>query len=169
MAKKKNNSGWIKLYRQLQHNPIWQSNEPFSRRDAWIVLLLLVNHEERIIIVNGKKKVTGEGQHWTSYRVLAERWHWSYEKVRRYFALLDELDMAHVTVTPNGSLVTIVNYSFFQGGRVTKRDTDDSADGRTDEGADDRQTRIIQELNTRMNKNIAAQPLLDSGGYGIEE
>ena len=88
MAKKKKNSGWIKLYRQLQHNPIWQSSEPFSRRDAWIDLLLLANHEERVIIVKGKKQVIGEGQHWTSYRILADRWHWSYEKVRRYFALL---------------------------------------------------------------------------------
>ena len=167
MAKKKN-SGWIKLYRQLQQNPIWQSSEPFNRRDAWIDLLLLANHEERVIIVNGKKKIISEGQHWTSYRALAQRWHWSYEKVRRYFALLDELDMAHVTVTPNGSLVTLVNYSFFQGGRVTKRDTDD----RTDEGADDRadvtQTRTIQELNTRMNKNKAS-PVFDSGGYEVEE
>ena len=167
MAKKKN-SGWIKLYRQLQQNPIWQSSEPFNRRDAWIDLLLLANHEERVIIVNGKKKIISEGQHWTSYRALAQRWHWSYEKVRRYFALLDELDMAHVTVTPNGSLVTLVNYSFFQGGRVTKRDTDD----RTDEGADDRadvtQTRTIQELYTRMNKNKAL-PVFDSGGYEVEE
>ena len=167
MAKKKN-SGWIKLYRQLQQNPIWQSSEPFNRRDAWIDLLLLANHEERAIIVNGKKKIISEGQHWTSYRALAQRWHWSYEKVRRYFALLDELDMAHVTVTPNGSLVTLVNYSFFQGGRVTKRDTDD----RTDEGADDRadvtQTRTIQELYTRMNKNKAS-PVFDSGGYEVEE
>ena len=167
MAKKKN-SGWIKLYRQLQQNPIWQSSEPFNRRDAWIDLLLLANHEERAIIVNGKKKIINEGQHWTSYRALAQRWHWSYEKVRRYFALLDELDMAHVTVTPNGSLVTLVNYSFFQGGRVTKRDTDD----RTDDGADDRadvtQTRTIQELYTRMNKNKAL-PVFDSGGYEVEE
>lgn len=169
MAKKKDKSGWIKLYRQIQHNPIWQSNEPFSRRDAWIDLLLLANHDERVIVVNGKKRIIGEGQHWTSYRMLAERWHWSYEKVRRYFALLDELDMAHVTVTPNGSLVTLVNYSFFQGGRVTKRDTDDRADDRADDRTDDRQTRIIQELYTKMNKEKAAKPLLDSGGYGIEE
>ena len=162
MAKKKKNGGWIKLYRQLQQNPIWQSSEPFSRRDAWIDLLLLANHEERVIIVNGKRKVISEGQHWTSYRVLAQRWHWSYEKVRRYFALLDELDMAHVTVTPNGSLVTLVNYSFFQGGRVTSRDTDDRTDDRADDRTDDRQTRTIQELYTRMNKNKAAPPLLDS-------
>ena len=38
MAKKKKNGGWIKLYRQLQQNPIWQSSEPFSRRDAWVDL-----------------------------------------------------------------------------------------------------------------------------------
>mgnify|MGYP003537062865 CR=1 FL=1 len=82
--------------------------------------------------------------------------------MRRYFALLDELDMAHVTVTPNGSLVTIVNYSFFQGGRVTSRDTDDRTDDRADDRTDDRQTRTIQELYTRMNKNKAAPPLLDS-------
>jgi DNA replication protein DnaD len=169
MAKKKKNSGWIKLYRQLQHNPIWQSSEPFSRRDAWIDLLLLANHEERVIIVNGKKKVIGEGQHWTSYRILADRWHWSYEKVRRYFALLNELDMVRITVTPNGSLVTIVNYSFFQSGRVTKCDANDSAGDRTDDRTDDRQTRTIQELNTRMNNKNKASPVFDSGGYEIEE
>ena len=169
MAKKKKNSGWIKLYRQLQHNPIWQSNEPFSRRDAWIDLLLLANHEERVIIVNGKKKVIGEGQHWTSYRILADRWPWSYEKVRRYFALLNELDMVRTTVTPNGSLVTIVNYSFFQSGRVTKCDTNDSAGDRTDDRTDVRQTRTIQELNTRMNNKNKASPVFDSGGYEIEE
>ena len=147
MAKKKNNSGWIKLYRQLQHNPIWQSNEPFSRRDAWIDLLLLANHEERVIIVNGKKKVISEGQHWTSYRMLAERWHWSYEKVRRYFALLDELDMAHVTVTPNGSLVTLVNYSFFQGGRTANGKADDTSGATTGGTTDSTRTR-----NTKKNK-----------------
>lgn len=169
MAKKKKNSGWIKLYRQIQKNPIWLSSEPFSRRDAWIDLLLLANHEERVIIVNGKKKVIGAGQHWTSYRVLADRWHWSYEKVRRYFALLDELGMAHVTVTPNGSLVTLVNYSFFQSGRVTSCDTNDRTDDRADDRADDRQTRINKELNTRMNNKNMAAPVFDSGGYEIEE
>lgn len=168
MAKKKNKGGWIKLYRQLQENPLWKSNEPFNRRDAWIDLLLLANHEERVILVNGQKKVIGEGQHWTSFRVLANRWHWSYERVRRYFALLDELDMAHVSVTPSGSLVTIVNYGFFQSGRVTKRDTNDRTDDRSDDVTDDRQTRIIQDIYTRMNKN-SASPLLDSGGYEIDE
>ena len=88
--------------------------------------------------------------------------------MRRYFALLDELQMARITVTPNGSLVTIINYGFFQSGRVTKCDTDDSADDRTDDRTDSRQTRTIQELNTRMNKNKTS-PVFDSGGYEIEE
>lgn len=169
MAKKKKNGGWIKLYRQIQQNPIWQSSEPFSRRDAWVDLLLLANHEERVIIVNGKKKVIGEGQHWTSYRILADRWHWSHGKVKRYFELLKELNMVQVNGTPNGTLLTVINYSFFQGGCNTKRNTDGSTDGLSDGLSDGLQTRTIQELNTRMNKNRAATPLVNSRGDEFEE
>ena len=169
MAKKKKNSGWIKLYRQIQKNPIWLSSEPFSRRDAWIDLLLLANHEERVIIVNGKAKDIGAGQHWTSYRILAERWHWSNGKVKRFFELLSELDMVHVNGTPNGTLVTLVNYSFFQDERNTKRNADGTTDGLTDGISDGRQTRINKELNTRMNNKNRAAPVFDSGGYEIEE
>ena len=168
MAKKRKGRGWIKLYRQIQDNELWQSGEPFSRRDAWIDLLLMANHEQRTIVIRGRPKVINAGEHWTSYRILADRWHWSYEKVRRYFDLLDELDMAHTTVTPSGTLVTLVNYSFFQGGDGAECDTRDSAHDRTDDRTDDRQTRTKEEL-LRMKKNNAAEPLSDSGGYEIEK
>ena len=39
--------GYIKLYRGLQDCWIWQDKEPFTKRDAWIDLLLSANHADR--------------------------------------------------------------------------------------------------------------------------
>lgn len=147
----KKNRGWIKLHRQLQSSAIWNTNEPFDRRSAWIDLLLMVNHEERVIIVDGKKKVIKEGQHWTSYRKLAERWKWSIGRVKRYFGLLSELGMVTATGTQSGTLLTIEKYGFFQGGRNTDGYTDEHADGLSDGLSDGLQTRTNRR--TKYNKN----------------
>ena len=164
---KKDNRGWIKLYRQIQESAIWLDDEPFNRRDAWIDLLLMANHEDRTIIIKGKPIVIHEGQHWTSLGKLSDRWKWSRNKVKRYFALLEELDMAHISGTPNGTLITLVRYGFFQGGRYSQRHTDEPSDGLSDGLSDEPRTRTNKELR-RMNKNRAA-PVSDSGGFEIEE
>jgi hypothetical protein len=64
----------------------------------------------------------------------------------------------------------VIKYGFFQGGRTANGTTDDTSGGTTGGTTDGTRTRSIKNNNIRMsNKNIAAPPLLDSGGYGIEE
>ena len=46
--------GWIKIYRQIQDCCIWQRNEPFDSRSAWIDLLLTATHSERKLIINNE-------------------------------------------------------------------------------------------------------------------
>ena len=159
--------GYIKLFRQIQECWIWNTGK-FDKRSAWIDLLMLANHSDKKIVFNGEYITIKKGQYLTSIRNLANRWMWSTSSVSSFLRLLEDDLMIKKDSDKYRTLVTIINYGFFQSGRVTKCDTDDSANDRTDDRTDSRQTRTIQELNTRMNKNKAS-PVFDSGGYEIEE
>lgn len=106
--------GWIKLYRSIWETPIWESKEPFDRRSAWIDLMLMANHEDKdMVLPTGVIKVH-VGQLFTSVRHLAKRWNWSEGRVRRYLNTLVVLEMIYVDGTPNGSLLTLINYGKYQ-------------------------------------------------------
>lgn len=111
MAKK--NKGYIPLWRDIQDNHIWTSDEPFDIRSAWIDLLLTVNHKEEKILIGRRVQVIKPGQTWTSYQKLARKWHWSYKRVLRYINLLKSDGMLYADGTPNGTLLTIVNWGNF--------------------------------------------------------
>lgn len=141
MARKKKNRGWIKLHRSIQDSPIWSSDESFNRRDAWIDILMMVNHEQRTIVINGHKQIIEAGQRWTSVRVLAERWKWSRNRVMRYLDLLVDLDMITLHGTPNGTLLSVKKYGFYQSGWDTDGDTNGYTDEDTDGDTDGDETR----------------------------
>lgn len=149
MAKKKDR-GWIKLHRQIQDSAIWNLNDPMTRRCAWIDLLLMANHEDRTIIVNGKPKIIRVGQHWTSIKSLENRWGWSKNRVLRFLRLLKELGMITTDGTTSGTMITLIKYEDFQGqgytGGTTNGTTNGTADGTTNGTADGTQTRTKEEL-----------------------
>lgn len=134
MANKK--LGYIKLYRSLQNHWLWENDEPFDRRSAWIDLLLMVNHKEDKICIKGSLVPVRPGQRWTSYHQLAEKWHWSVNKVKRYIKLLKSDGMVLSDETNNGTLITIVNWGKF----AIKRNADELADELADEYTSDTQT-----------------------------
>lgn len=121
--------GWIKLYRQIQESDLWDSEEePFDRRSAWIDLLMLVNHEDKRTLFNGKMITVKIGQRITSIRKLAERWHWGKDRVRRFLDLLEAEEMLTRDSDNNRTLLTIVNYSKYQ----SQCDSDGYSDRHTD-------------------------------------
>ena len=130
MANKK--LGYIKLYRAIQDNWIWKFREPFDHRSAWIDLLLLVNHKEEKIPIGSHIQTIKPGQRWLSYKWLSTRWGWSYRKVLRFMEQLVSDGMVQVDGTTNGTLLTIVNWGFFNGSGTT----DDTTDGTSNDTAD---------------------------------
>lgn len=151
MAKK--DRGWIKIYRSITNNRIWLSQDPFDRRSAWIDILLSVNHEERTLILrNGKYIIVSAGQMFTSLDHLAERWHWSRNRVRRFLALIQAQDMCTVSGTPSGTLLTVINWAFYQDRRHTNEQADEQANGQTDGQTDGQRTRNTYNKNL-YNKN----------------
>ena len=105
--------GWIKLHRKSVENPMY-FEEPFDKWHAWTDLLLMVNHERKQFISKGQLVTLEPGQMITSMAILAKRWHWSVNKVRRYFKLLDGMGMCKVDGTPNGTTITVVKWAFYQ-------------------------------------------------------
>lgn len=157
---KKKGKGWIKLSRQILENPIWLER-PYDRAHAWIDLILMVNHEDKEMMVNGQLIRIQRGQTLTSIPKLAARWGWSVGKVRRYLYVLRETNMIRITTrnkngTANGTVISLVKYEFFQTGRHADDTADSTADGTTDGTTDGTQTRIYKndkELKKRARVN----------------
>lgn len=127
------NNGWIKLNRSIFDNFLWKSPKPFDYRSAWVDLILLANHEDGQLVTNrGEVIKIPRGSHFTSTRSLAERWHWNRATVNRYLKTLSDADMVTLNVTHSGTLLSLVKYDAFQGGRATDHTTDYTADHTTD-------------------------------------
>lgn len=124
-------TGWISLHRQLQDHWLWKDSEPFDKRSAWVDLLLLANHDDAKIPYKGKIVTCRRGEVNRSILWLADRWGWSRNKVRRFLELLKSDNMIELSTTTHETTITIVNYSFFQDPRPTKRATNDTTDGAT--------------------------------------
>ena len=154
--------GYILLHRKIWDNEIWKKEEPFDVRSAWIDLLLMVNHEDRSIIINMKRVVVNRGQKWTSVRVLADRWHWSKDRVMRYIKLLENCDMIRLEKTKSGTLLTVINYDFYQGkdsvSETQKRHRTDT----------DKDETIHYRNNYRNNVRNKETPPRDSWGEVVE-
>ena len=106
--------GWNKIYRSIQDHWLWTC-EPFSRGQAWIDLLLMANHKEAKIMVNGSLEVVGRGQRITSIRKLSDRWKWSTKKVTHFLDQLVKDDMIEYISDSSKTVITILNYDKYQG------------------------------------------------------
>ena len=142
--------GWIKLYRKVRENWIWENPEYFK---AWVDILLMANHEDKQILFNGHVITIRKGQKLTSLSKLAERWNWSRNRVDRYLRLLSEAEMVTASRTPNGTLLTVEKYGFYQApwdsDEATHEATAGATDGATGEATVGAQTRIKELKNEK--------------------
>ena len=107
--------GWVSIHRNLFDHWIWNDKEQFDKRSAWIDLLLMVNHEDKKALIDGQLKLIKRGQRITSLNKLALRWKWSRKKVTNFLQTLEEDDMIILKKEQGKyTLITIVNYSFYQ-------------------------------------------------------
>ena len=114
--------GWILTHRSIRQSWVW-SKKPFSIGQAWIDLILDVNHDDGKFYLNGRLKKIKRGQKWTSIRTLAERWGWQNKAVINFLKALEEDGMITRETTTAGTLLTVVNYGKFQDVRNTKDHT----------------------------------------------
>ena len=106
--------GYVKLFRCITENIIWDNDEPFDKRSAWIDLIMLANHKDGEFMIGLTKYTVKRGQTWTSIGKLCDRWHWSREKVLRFLNMLQGEGMIWREATNRGQLIFLVNYGDFQ-------------------------------------------------------
>lgn len=139
--------GYIKLYRSIRDNWVWEE-KPFSRGQAWIDIILSVNHKDAKIMFDGNSVLVKRGSLITSISKLADRWGWSRKKVTRFLNGLRDDSMLDFECTTKGTCISLRNYALYQDRGNSKRNS-----GGTSE-AQQRNIRGTQTINDkRMIKN----------------
>lgn len=107
--------GWISIHRKIRENWVWDNNDPFDKRSAWIDILLMVNHKKKKFLFGNELMEVEAGERITSERKLAERWSWSRTKVRNFLELLEKDKMIEVKKTPQKrTRLKVLNYGYYQ-------------------------------------------------------
>lgn len=128
--------GWIRIWRKIKTNPLWEADKPFPRVLAWIDLLIRAAYEDEEVWFMGNTIRLARGELVTSLRILAKEWGWSKNKVDRFINQLVELKMVEKR---DSSLlkIFIANYGKYQpleeaGGtrKGQRRDTSNNSEER---------------------------------------
>lgn len=116
--------GWISIHRKIQDDWVW-NDKPFSRGQAWIDLIMMVNHDDNTIIFDGNPKTITRGSCITSMQKLCDRWGWSNTKVKKFLKNLQEDEKILFKIAPRkATAITIVNYDKYQGEDTSKNITE---------------------------------------------
>ena len=145
--------GWVRIYRKIQDCEIWETDEPFDRRSAWVDLLLMANHKDKNTLFNGHPITIKRGQRLTSIRKLSNHWNWSYKRTVSFLNLLEELGMIIRESDNTKSLLTIVNYGIYNDSGITNDSTNDSTDYITNDSTEESLTEAPRNHSRHTNKN----------------
>lgn len=119
-------NGWISLYRSIQNHWLFEENRKFSKFEAWIDILLIVNYKDKKIMINNELINVKRGQKVTSLRKLAERWNWSITKVDHFLKVLEEECMIEVKKDTKKTVISVVNYNIYQSNGFEKINENDN-------------------------------------------
>lgn len=117
-------NGYIKLYRSLMENPLW-NDKPFSKGQAWIDLLFLTNWKDTKRIIDNGERVIHEGDLIVSQVWLAERWGWSRKKVSCFLTFLEHSGNIRILGTSKRTALHVENYTRYQDDGAGKRAVDE--------------------------------------------
>jgi len=112
-------AGWIKLHRQITDNFLYPKNREFTKYEAWIDLLMLVNHAEKELLIKNEIILCKRGQSVMSIESYQKQWNWTRQQVRSYFTLLQKQNMIEVKGTSKTTILTVCNYDSYQSEQPT--------------------------------------------------
>lgn len=127
-----NNQGWISVHRKLQHNFLWREPRIFSKLEAWLDILLTVQHSQKPqkVFFGTHILFCNYGESLKSLGTWAERWGWTKGKANRFLRLLEQEKMVVVKseVVKSEKVTTrlsVCNFSSYQ----NRQNTGDTPNG----------------------------------------
>ena len=115
--------GWFKFHRKFLYDDVWLK-EPFTKGQAWIDMVGLSNHKDGFIELRGLTIAVKRGKLGYSELSLSIRWKWSRNKVRRFLKELKTEQQIEQQIYLNTSIITILNYDYYQGNDTTDETTE---------------------------------------------
>lgn len=140
--------GWISLQRKMQEHWLWEENRVFSKAEAWIDLLLFVNHAPNKITIKGVIIDVERGSTCRSLETLSKKWKWSTSKVTRFLKLLKSDGMINYETKRVTTYITVCNYESYQGSRKS-----DETQTKVKRKSDETQTNTNNNDNKDNNDN----------------
>ncbi|WP_338637847.1 DnaD domain-containing protein [Staphylococcus aureus] len=145
-------TGWISIDRSIQNHWLFKEKRTFSKFEAWIYLLMEANHSKAKVPIGNQIVTVERGQRLTSILTLSDLFNWSRFKVKTFLDLLESDGMLEVKTTSKYTLITIVNYDFYQSMEENSDSKNDNKSTTNQQQMDNKSTTNQQQINT--NKNV---------------
>ena len=107
-------TGWIKIFRSIKSHWLWTKNKPLSNFEAWLVVLLEVNHSDVKINIGYDVFECNRGESLNSLETWAKLFNWNKSRVRRFFMLLQKDNMIRTNNVLKTTHLTVCNYDTYQ-------------------------------------------------------
>ncbi len=109
------NRGFIKLYRKIQDNFLWQENRTFSKAEAWIDILMEIRHDPdpTTVLIGMTPYQCHRGESIKSSLTWSKRWGWSTGKVRRFLQMLKECGMIDIETDTKTTRIKVLNFDIY--------------------------------------------------------
>lgn len=106
--------GWISLHREIQSHWLWKEKREFSKLEAWLDILLTVNHSEQKIVIKNTLFTVKRGESIKSLDTWALRWNWNKSKVRRFLNVLQNDNMIVTKSELKTTRLIVCKYDSYQ-------------------------------------------------------
>ncbi|RCW44243.1 hypothetical protein [Paenibacillus prosopidis] len=107
-------SGYISLHRDIQKHWLYEEERVFSKYEAWLDILMRVNHTEGKVTHNGTLEIVQRGSTIWSMGDMEKHWGWSNRKVKRFLDCLVADQMLTYKSTTKKTYLTVINYDIYQ-------------------------------------------------------
>ena len=107
-------NGWISIHRKIKAHWLYTEKRVFSNLEAWMDILLTVNHSDKKVLIGGVLFDVKRGDSIMSLDSWAKRWNWNKSKVRRFLSLLENDKMIITKNEIKTTRLTVLHYNSYQ-------------------------------------------------------
>jgi len=157
------NLGWISLHRKIMDHQFYQEKRVFSKFEAWISILMDVNHAEQKVLIKGVLMICKTGESLNSMVTWSKKWGWGDQKVKRYFEMLKKDGMICLESDRKTTRLSVCNYSDYQDGQ--RRDNEPATNPQrtsNEPATTNNNTNNTNNINNDNNKNKKSEQALKS-------
>lgn len=114
------NKGYFSIHRKLFEHWLWQTSEPLTIREAWLIILKSVNYKDEKVFIKGTLYDCKRGESLLSIENWGKLFNWNRGKVRSYFNMLEKDGMIKLEGLKYTTRLTVCNYETYQSFQPTE-------------------------------------------------